>query len=794
MISFTPLFAFTWLTLTLIKDIVKGYADNKYDIYLDIILLSAGLPIFIKSFQDLINCKKNRYKMMKVHLIKYFLLGFGERYYRRLLVIGKGVFCNQAHTEPEVYQTNFHFIFNDLEYYPNEVEWKYHSLEFMKGFGSMDTRNMNSLILGENFISLFPDNIKCIFDGEEYSLYNVNENGASELKLIYSKRDCRLESYKLSVLLYLHSIAINHFRIGELIVKNDKNLTIKHENDDYECVIIKNLDDWQNVIFYFCLSYWSENDQMGILSNLPQEGNKRRGVNVCHCLNMFEIIERCKMGYRPKVVRDFSDEQFITEGIVSDIEESIEDHDFYIYQTGLLEKIYGYQLARFFIDYIEVYFGFKNSSAVKFLCERNSLRNIHRCVDGGNWKAKRFGIDVCYILECAGLPSMTHVDKSISPTIRVRNLTSSIPKSPMIIDRKILEYNLKEKEELFAEKSIKVKSKEISGKEFSLFANEIKGLRKHNEHMYDKKAFKDSNGNTNNKLTTIVWKSITEKFKTVKQTNRFEDLITKERVRSSNLPTYCSTLKKNLNREKIEDNICKVNTNKTLVKIIEFKENIKSYNELPKLKEVKENLSVHFTKAKGKHVFRKYDLKNNDCEIHLENFFNSLDNYIEEVEDKYEKRKEAFNKDDYKEIANMVYENTKMKSNLRSKKLLNIILSVTDHRNKHKISKKIKDEIYNTPLSISRFFVDSDLIYQKVKENCFCPRVLIIDAEKKFKKVKWFQKRKDALRFSRLSKLERDIPCIDKFTGVKRRISSDLELPIKKISRGVYYPSFVRGF
>jgi len=111
------------------------------------------------------------------------------------------------------------------------------------------------------------------------------------------------------------------------------------------------------------------------------------------------------------------------------------------YENEELNLMLGDQLARFVIDYTIEIAPEKFKKFLKFVSNKTSCRNYK--ILGSNWQAKRYLADICYILEKAGLPSLTHADKSINPRKKLIEKSHLIPKSDKIINRKIINFDYK---------------------------------------------------------------------------------------------------------------------------------------------------------------------------------------------------------------------------------------------------------------------------------------------------------------------------------------------------------------
>lgn len=487
--------------LTLIKDLTKGFKDNKTDIIFDICFIIASAVPFFVNLIIFLREDKTHLKILKYQFVKFILLDYGERWCQRQCESGQGIFCNQGSRIPQNIQCNSVSAIVSGDFKHNKSHPIYPLMAYTKWI---------SLSVKEE-------------DDDGYSIFNVLKNDFPELNelsncffefgevrdskitIIYKKCDSE-EREKLEIdvgkigidslnkILNLGDVCLQRkkiiFEIGELEVTYHGNkLQVKSKLNLIDQGCFHDISDMdRNLKFKLmnCLEYWSIHPNIGLLdeSSLVKVLDSPEKM-VLHCLNIGDIINLLKKGYMQTHVTFGLHKVIRTENNgnldwIGDIESYLSENDFFDKCRENLSEKLGKALASFIVNYTFEFFNGPNISALEYLLNRSSCW-MYRLI-GPNWKAKRYLCDINYIFEISGVPRMTHIDRKIVPTKRVRQLTNLIPKAEHSISRKLVSYE-KGNENLKDITKLKFKQKE--------FINLHKTIMDKNKLINDKKMGKN---------------------------------------------------------------------------------------------------------------------------------------------------------------------------------------------------------------------------------------------------------------------------------------------------------------
>jgi len=357
------------------------------------------------------------------------------------------------------------------------------------------------------------------------------------------------------------------------------------------------------------------------------------------------------------------------------------------YYLNLLSKLcekFGDALGNFLVDFTKNHFGFENCAALEFLINRSSCWRYQEI--GCNWKSKRYLSDINYIFGIAGVPLLTHKDNKINPTRYVQSLCDQIPMCTKIVQRVVIDYDLNE---VIKQKNAELEEVQPRNKsQRKKIRFELNAIKRH----------------SNLKSSGVNWES--NNAKTVKIIEKYKKLVSNEESIKSlpmnRVKNYVSTYKEALlSKVKVDKSsasdiyVQKVLLNQKRSGLMEVKRLKSSLSD--KIKEVKrlseskagsllqlETLNVKLKSTKGLAKREKMA----DLELKLKNYYDCLENYVDNVETEIESSSK-FKESELINVVRSIYD-----SNLGFGKNLHNVIWFIKGRGNDILHKRFSDNIF----------------------------------------------------------------------------------------------------
>jgi hypothetical protein len=518
--NFILFFALLISSLNLFRGYYKGYS-HKIDKVFDFISFVFTLVPCLVNFLIFLKSNVDHRKVLKVNFYKFFLLDYYGKFKGRKVLEGTWPFCSGGE---------------------NCRVWD--GKEKLTPFGvvseSERTDKFDARILEECDFICSSEVVKrgvgdCI-NKEGFSLLkNLNKmvrvrtrkNHPTIVDNIFINHPIKIlqeDFHEIDIIHYLCKDDVFSYKV------TDERITVRLLEDHD---IVKTIDHGLNL---------KQKQQLCTLLKIKSDGacviyNKwktRKGINVLHSLNYKEIIDGIKRNHGTSHLPGIVDGVTVFEGAIEkekESEELITKCSVDNINRSPIQSMYGENLGNFIVDYAIKVMGKASIKAIDFLSRKSSMWGYREI--GKNWQSKRFLTDICYILEVAGAPRLTHIDRSINPTKRVIRIRDQIPACDKVVKRKIIDYDLiKVKNE-----TIEVSRNEGPCEELRNLRKSLKPLSMHKRGLFEKRTAIEAVNSKSLKWNNFrVRQELAEKEKIVESTNDFY------KGEKSSLKTYKSVL------------------------------------------------------------------------------------------------------------------------------------------------------------------------------------------------------------------------------------------------------------
>jgi hypothetical protein len=516
--NFILVFALLISSLNLFRGYYKGYS-HKIDKVFDFISFVLTLVPCLVNFLIFLRSNVDHKKVLKVNFYKFFLLDYYGKFKGRKVLEGTWPFCSGGE---------------------NCRVWD--GKEKLTPFGVVSegerTDKFDSRILEEcDFIcpsEVIKRGVGSCISKEDFSLLrNLNKmvrvrtrkNHPTIVDSIFINHPIKIlqeDFHEIDIIHYLCKDDVFSYKV------TDERITVRLLEDHD---IVKTVDHGLNL---------KQKQQLCTLLKMKSDGvcvvynrwKTRKGINVLHSLNYKEIIDGIKKNYGTSHLPEIVDGVTVFEGAIEmDNEELITKCSVNNINRSPIQSMYGESLGDFIVDYAIKVMGKASIKAVDFLSRKSSMWGYREI--GKNWQSKRFLTDICYILEVAGAPRLTHIDRSINPTKRVIKMRDQIPACDKVVKRKIIDYDVIG----IKSETIEVSKNEGPCEELRNLRKSLKPLSMHKKGLSEKRTAAEALDSKSLKWNNFrVRQELAKKEKIVESTNDFY------KGEKSSLKTYKSVL------------------------------------------------------------------------------------------------------------------------------------------------------------------------------------------------------------------------------------------------------------
>jgi hypothetical protein len=450
--NFSLLFVFIYSVMSFVKDISKGWKDNRENVIFDIIFSTAAAIPLAFNLIFFIRRDCNHKKVFLVNLEKFIRMDSFDESFRNRCVDGNWIFCTNEEDsrianisenyicehDPRV-KSNLGlgglkskaFLFSDIV-----LNKKFQSFSYLNRRGT-------SLIAGlESLIPNFRIDFKIVNENDENIKVVYKKGKLRVSKMTDSKSLKEYDCSDMPVGSIARFLLENCLCTSEKIVRNHIRLIERFEvgklGYTYEVGRCKSLDvDFLNIVDYnkfLCL--WCEESVKDIISDINHNAKK------AHVLNVKDLVSMStRMEINTKLF-EFKIPFYRLESSMSQaeavIDKAVNCLNFENLSNDLSFK-FGRKLSDFLCFFTVEHFGFENCRALKYILTKGSCWD-YRLI-GSNWKSKRYLCDVNYIFSKANVPALTHIDRKLKPSSKVKSY-KNIPLCENLISRARISYCL----------------------------------------------------------------------------------------------------------------------------------------------------------------------------------------------------------------------------------------------------------------------------------------------------------------------------------------------------------------
>lgn len=437
--------------ISLIKDLLKGFNNNKFDVYFDIIFIISTMIPWGFNLVYFLRRDCDHFKIFMINLHKFIRLDSFDEFYREKCEKGEWFFCNNEFDwERKIDKDYFYFL--DLSCGPGGYFYK--SINPFWG-NTIYTITEENFVVVKNIFKIKFDISKIYLDHDKLSV----TSGSDQLFEVILN-DLSTEIFDLLMEISIPYSSLSAIYLNLEIKTTYNGFLIKHIGGRSRGQVIIEKDNYIKISLMHLLS---ELKGDALLDYFPEYKSNINGYKrIYHYLTIQEILaklkskkmgihifkERYKVSHISTFIAGKEIVNYINDGNLNMsekcqffdvIKSAVQDCDLKINIYNKFKEAFGEKLGDFLIYYTREHFGFYNNRALNFLLEKTSCW-CYRYI-GSNWQAKRYLRDINYIFEKSGVPLLTHSDNNINPTRKIINMSEKIPKCTKVITRKVLRYD-----------------------------------------------------------------------------------------------------------------------------------------------------------------------------------------------------------------------------------------------------------------------------------------------------------------------------------------------------------------